>query len=293
LDEAALGRVFAAKGRPTTHPLIVHVPGEDEARELTASWNERASRLARAFWPGPLTLVLSRGRRVPRLASGGDDSIALRAPSHPVASALLAALGEPIAAPSANAYQSVSPTLAAHVLASLGGRVELILDGGPCEAGIESTVVDVRGESPVVLRPGAVSLLELRAVEASTSVRSEAAESGRSRASPGMDPRHYAPRVPLVLARGRAEALYLARQRGARGERVGLLFWGAAAGEELPTSLVAVVLPGDAPGYARELYATLHELDARVESILVEPVPDGEAWRAVRDRLLRASTPSE
>src|SRR5688572_1548509 len=162
-DEQALARVFAAKGRPASHPLIAHVSGIDQARELAADWDARAEVAARAFWPGPLTLVVPRSARVPAAATGGAATIAIRAPSHPVARALIAELGEPIAAPSANRYQTLSPTLASHVQKSLGERVDLILDGGPCSAGIESTVLDLSRGAPRVLRPGAVGLSELRA----------------------------------------------------------------------------------------------------------------------------------
>ena len=206
-DERALARIFEAKGRPVHHPLIVHVEDEDQARTLAATWPEHAARLARAFWPGPLTLVVDRADAVPASVAGGAASVALRAPAHAVARGLLAALGEPIAAPSANRYQGLSPTIVAHVIKELGERVDLVLDGGPCEAGIESTVVDVRSASPRVLRPGALGLAELRAVVPDLRLRGGSAGSGERRASPGMDERHYAPRARLVLAPNRAQAL--------------------------------------------------------------------------------------
>jgi L-threonylcarbamoyladenylate synthase len=284
LDEAAIARVFEATGRPRSHPLIAHVGNEEDARSLAAEWSARASRLAQAFWPGPLTLVVPRAAHVPATLAGGADSIAVRAPSHPIARALIAALGEPIAAPSANRYQSISPTRAEHVVKSLGDRVALVIDGGPCASGIESTVVDVRGAHALVLRPGALSIAALRAVEPGVEAASQSiARQDEVRASPGMDPRHYAPRAVLrLVSRDQAEA---AAARAAKGD-VGVIV------RNRPLSHLArvYVLPDDPVGFAAELYAALHALDdLGVETILVEDVPSDEAWAAVRDRLQRAA----
>jgi L-threonylcarbamoyladenylate synthase len=206
-----------------------------------------------------------------------------------VARALLEALREPIAAPSANRYQSISPTTAAHVAASLGDRVDLILDGGPCSAGIESTVVDVRGAHPVILRPGAIDLPTLAAVVPGVVEATEVPDESASRASPGMDRRHYAPRTPLVLAASRAGALDEAGARASKGERVGLLLV-LPPEKPLPSGVVGRSLGGDSRGYARALFATLHELDTQgLGVILVEPVPAEPSWRAIADRLRRAS----
>lgn len=292
-DERALARVFEAKGRPTSHPLIAHVLGEKDAAKLAASWPELASRMARAFWPGPLTLVVPRAAGVSAAASGGTDSIAVRAPVHPVARALIAALGEPVAAPSANRYQSLSPTTAAHVARSLGDRVDVVVDGGSCAAGIESTVLDVRGGVARVLRPGAIDLPALRAIEPTVAMAAEAPREDQSRASPGMDARHYAPRAVLSLAGGRGEALAEARARAAAGERVGLVLRRALRDEpteSLPGPVRAEALGDDPLAYAHALYATLHALDADgVDAIVVEPVPDDERWAAVADRLRRGA----
>lgn len=294
LDRAALARIFAAKGRPTTHPLIAHVLGEADARTLAAHWSPLASRLASAFWPGPLTLVVPRAPQVPLELTGGGDSVGVRAPSHPVARALLEALGEPIAAPSANRYQTLSPTTAAHVAASLGDLVDMILDGGPCSAGIESTVVDVRTATPVILRPGALDYPTLAAVvpgleEAATTTP---AASG-AHASPGLDRRHYAPTTPLVRVPGRPALLAEAARRIGAGQQVALLLT-APLEEALPTSesgrAHVVSLGSDAAGYAHRLFAALHELDrGGFDAILVEAVPGSAPWRAVADRLQRAS----
>jgi L-threonylcarbamoyladenylate synthase len=294
LDPVALARIFSAKGRPVNHPLIAHVLGEREARELAAAWSPLASRLASAFWPGPLTLVVPRAPHVPLELTGGGDSVGLRAPRHPIARALLEALGEPIAAPSANRYQTVSPTTAAHVVASLGDRVDLILDGGPCTEGIESTVVDVRGEVPVILRPGALDWVTLQTV--APTLLDSAVETAPARSeddphlSPGLDRRHYAPRTPLVVLSGPSELLAEASLRGERGQTVALLLVSPLA-DGIPAGGARVhVLGPDPVAYARGLFAKLHELDAAgVDVVLVEGVPRSPRWGAVRDRLRRAS----
>jgi L-threonylcarbamoyladenylate synthase len=282
LDEAAIARVFEAKGRPKSHPLIAHVAGESDARALAGEWSARASRLARAFWPGPLTLVVPRSSRVPGAIAGGGDSIALRAPSHPVARALIVALGEAIAAPSANRYQSISPTLAEHVVKSLGDRVALVIDGGPCESGIESTVVDVRGPRALVLRPGALSLAALREVEPGIEAASQSiALEDATRASPGMDPRHYAPDAELRLV-SREQA----RRAASEGD-AGVIVRDHPGSPNAPR---VRVLPDDPVAFAAQLYAALHALDdLGVDAILVEEVPPDESWTAVRDRLRRAA----
>jgi L-threonylcarbamoyladenylate synthase len=289
-DERALGRVFLAKGRPTSHPLIAHVLGESQAKGLAAVWPELASRMARAFWPGPLTLVVSRSGALGPAVSGGTDSIAVRSPVHPVARALIATLGEPIAAPSANRYQSLSPTTAAHVARSLGGNVDLLLDGGPCSEGIESTVIDVRAGHARVLRLGAIDLPALRLVDPGVTLVTKEPAASEARPSPGMDLRHYAPRAKLWVAPGRDEALAGARGRLAGGEWVGVVLRGDLRGDESVGRAVVHVLPDDPAEYAHRLYATLHALDAEgVDAIVVEAVPDDERWAAIADRLRRGS----
>ncbi len=291
LDESALARVYEAKGRPAHHPLIAHVENEGQARALARSWPETASRLAAAFWPGPLTLVVERAPHVPAAVAGGALSIALRVPAHPVARALLAALGEPVAAPSANRYQGLSPTTAAHVVRQLGERVDLVLDGGPCDAGIESTVVDAGTEPSRVLRPGAIGIEALRAIAPDIDARPRTSAAEERRASPGMDARHYAPRAPLRIAPTHHDAVSMARALFEReGRVVGLVVRDTPAGPGTP-GLVLRVLPRDAAGYARRLYAVLHDLDDQgVCAIVVHAVPDEPTWWAVADRLARAST---
>jgi L-threonylcarbamoyladenylate synthase len=290
LSPEAVARVFAAKGRPVHHPLIAHVLGETQARSLASSWPERASRLARAFWPGPLTLVVERERSVPAEVTGGADSIAVRAPSHPVARAVIAALGEPIAAPSANRYQDLSPTTAAHVVKELGDAVDLILDAGPCDAGIESTVVDVRGELPRVLRPGALSLVSLRRVISDVQTTAAALHGQTPRVSPGMEARHYAPRARLIVADTWLEAQRIAYGLAGAGGRVGLVTHEKPTTSVTHNRVLVRTLPADPTQYARKLYGTLHDLDdAGVDAIVVQGVPRDEAWWAVADRLRRGS----
>jgi len=281
LDEVAVRRIFAAKGRPANHPLIVHVQSSDGIESLCARWPPAAALLAQRFWPGPLTLVLPRTAAVPAAVSGGGPTVAVRAPRHPVAQALLVAVGAPLAAPSANRYQTLSPTTAAHVAASLGDEVELILDGGACAAGIESTVVDLSDLRPRLLRPGAVSLSSLRELLPDLIVAAPAPEPDAPHASPGLDPRHYAPHAELrVLPR----AQLLATLASAT-QRVGVLALGPIAAG----TATVEVLAADPDAYAHGLYAALHRLDSRCSLILAEAVPDGEAWLAVSDRLRRAS----
>jgi L-threonylcarbamoyladenylate synthase len=291
LDERALARLYEAKGRPTHHPLIAHAESEAQARALAQSWPEAATRLARAFWPGALTLVVQRAAHVPAAVAGGAASIAVRVPSHPVARALLAVIEEPLAAPSANRYQGLSPTTAAHVMKELGDRVDLVLDGGPCDAGIESTVVDVRGHPPRVLRPGAVGVEALIAVAPDLQTIHHDPAAGERRASPGMDARHYAPRALLLLAPTRDEAVSMARGLAEKGDRpVGLVVRRPSEGQASPR-LLEKVLPGEPSDYARLLFATLHDLDDEgVYAIVVQAVPDEPAWWAVADRLARGST---
>jgi L-threonylcarbamoyladenylate synthase len=291
LDERAVARVYDAKGRPRHHPLIAHVATPDQARALARSWPATAARLASALWPGPLTLVVDRATHVPAAVAGGASSIALRVPSHPIALALIAAAGGPVAAPSANRYQGLSPTTAAHVMKQLGDRVDLVLDGGPCDAGIESTVVDVRVDPPRVLRPGALGIAALLAIAPDLRERPADPDASEARASPGMDARHYAPRAPLRIAPTGEAAVSMARSLSEReGRPAGLVVRDPVAGD-LPPGLVLRVLPGEAIDYARLLYSALHDLDdAGVCAIVVQAVPDDAEWWAVADRLARGST---
>ncbi|RME89644.1 MAG: threonylcarbamoyl-AMP synthase, partial [Verrucomicrobia bacterium] len=201
-DPAAVRAVFAAKGRPAHNPLIVHVASLEMARACVAEWPETAARLAGRFWPGPLTLVLPRSSRVPDIVTAGGPTVAIRWPAHPVMQAVIRACGFPLAAPSANRSSRLSPTCAAHVLRSLGGRIRLILDAGPCPVGIESTVLDLTARPPRILRPGGVSreaIVACLGTDVLASPPPPAAQPGPQR-SPGLLSKHYAPETPVELA---------------------------------------------------------------------------------------------
>lgn len=289
LDRRAVARIFSAKGRPAYNPVIAHVASAEAARRLVRAWPDTAQRLAEAFWPGPLTLVLPKSAAVPEIVTAGSETVAVRVPAHPVALALLEAVGTPVAAPSANRSTSVSPTTAEHVAKGLGDRVDLILDGGPTGVGIESTVVDLSGPRPAILRPGPLGPADLEPVVGPLARPAERAEGEAPRRSPGLLDRHYAPsaRILLFPPEQRPELAEELRQAVARGLTVG----GMVLGEELPGQHM-LQMPGDPAGYARALYAALHQLDdLGCDLVAVELVPDSILWGGVRDRLTRAATP--
>jgi L-threonylcarbamoyladenylate synthase len=299
----ALERVYALKGRPRNHPLIVHLADAPAAHAWARDWPGAAERLAAHFWPGPLTLVLPRTALAPDAVTGGQDTVALRVPAHPVARSLLAAFGGAIAAPSANRYGHVSPTRAAHVREEFGDAVPIVLDGGDCEVGLESTIVACLGGRVMLLRPGAITLGALRAVagevQAPAAGGAEAGAAGTAATgalpvlprTPGSTPAHYAPRTPLALVEGArlgAEAL----ARAGSGQHVGVLALGAAPAG-LPATSHWLVAGQDAARFGHNLYARLRDLDRLgLSQLLVERVPAGEAWDAVRDRLARAAAGS-
>jgi L-threonylcarbamoyladenylate synthase len=279
----AVRRIFAAKGRPADHPVIVHLYDTGELGRWARSVPEGARRLAAAFWPGPLTLILPRAPNVADVVTGGQDSVGLRVPAHPVAQALLRAFGGGIAAPSANRFGRISPTTAQHVADDLGDAVAQILDGGACAVGIESTIVAFVGDVPVLLRPGGIDAHDLqRVLGRAPAVAGDAAP----RAS-GTLVSHYAPRTPADLVDAsalRAEMLQL----GARDESIAVLARTVAR----PSDFAGVWLraPADAAAFAHDLYANLRTLDAaNADVILIERVPDDDGWLAVRDRVERAT----
>ncbi len=283
-NPSAVARIFAVKGRPAGHPLIVHIGSIALLDRWAVAIPVLAWRLAERFWPGPLTLILKRSRRVPDVVTGGQDTVGLRVPDHPVAAALLEAFGGGIAAPSANRFGRVSPTTAAHVREELGEAVDCVLDGGPCQVGIESTILDLSGARPRLLRPGAVVPEALAEILGAMPARPAPGE--RMPRVPGALRTHYAPRTPLNLVHAEALAPEI-EQRLARGERVAVL---ARTTASVPQRCVWRVMPSDPQGYARELYAQLRALDALgVDRLLVEVPPDTTAWKAVRDRLARAA----
>lgn len=286
LDAQAVKRIFWAKGRPPENPVIVHVADEKQAARLVTVWPEQASRLATRFWPGPLTLVLPRSPCVPDQVTAGGHTVGIRAPAHAVALSLLRTAGIPIAAPSANRANRLSPTRAEHVLASLAGRVDLILDGGPTPGGLESTVLDLTRTPPRILRPGLISPQELRAVLGEVELPFDAPiVPGQPLPSPGRMPRHYAPAVPLRLSSRAAED---ARTTSEAGATVGLVVFGDPP--QLGPKIIVKALPLDAREASARLYAALFELEAAgVACIVCTPPPEGDEWLALRDRLRRAA----
>lgn len=284
-SDAAVARVFAIKGRPRAHPLIVHLATADAierdgwAREVPAA----ARALAAAAWPGPLTLILRRGPRVAAAVTGGGDSVGLRVPAHPLALALLRAFGGGIAAPSANRFGAVSPTTAAHVVADLGTDVDYVLDGGACDVGVESTIIDLSRDRPVLLRPGG---LARAAIEAIVGPLAEA-DAGAP-AAPGTLASHYAPRAEVVAV---ALAEVPAAVAAARGV-VAVLAPAAAFAAWPPLAARRHPLPDDPAGMARALYAALRELDAAGVDVVVAALPPTAGLgEAVADRLARAAGP--
>lgn len=289
LNATAVARIFEAKARPAWNPVIAHVSDVDQARALTTHWPEYATQLANAFWPGPLTLVLPKRDNVPDIVSAGLPAVAVRVPSHPVARALIAAAGFPIAAPSANRFTELSPTTAAHVAASMGSRVDLILNGGSSDVGIESTVVDLTGDVPVILRPGIIGRDAVAEVLGIPVALAAARADRTPRLSPGMMDRHYAPRADVWLFdAGEAHELVQSARLRPSGQSMAVLIldWSLL----LPPDATVVRMPNDPLAYARALYATLHELDASAHTVVaIERPPATDAWAGIRDRLNRAS----
>jgi len=264
LDDKAVARIFQVKGRPSSSPLIVHVTDEEMARSVTAEWPEIARSLAARFWPGPLTLVLPKAASIPDIVTAGLNTVGVRVPAHPIAHELIRRAGLPIAAPSANRFTEVSPTTADHVRAVLGDRVDTIIDGGPTQVGIESTVVSLVRAQPAILRPGMITAREL---EHATGVPWTSNPTGANLSeSPGLHPRHYAPRTAFyVLERGQT------RPKG-RG--------------------LILDMPHDPIAYAATLYARVRQADAEGwDWIAVNKPPDAPEWAGILDRLRRATTP--
>ncbi len=257
LDPAAVRRIFEAKGRPFSSPLIVHVDSIGMARELALQWPDAAEQLARRFWPGPLTIVLPKQPIIPDIVTAGLPSVGVRIPAHPVAIALLQAAKIPLAAPSANRFMQLSPTTAEHVRSGLGDKADMILDGGPCSIGIESTVISFAGPVPKILRPGMISQPDIEAVIGPV-------DTGIGAESPGQHPRHYSPRTLVVLGDS---------PRQGKGARLDFTNTPATPG-----------------AYAERLYSILHDLDGRgLDWIAIEMPPDTPDWAGVRDRLNRAA----
>ena len=282
----AVRKIFVAKGRPHDHPLIVHVADAVQLANWARDIPPQAGKLARKFWPGPLTLILRRVPKVSDLVTGGQDTVALRVPSHPVAQALLRAFGGGIAAPSANRFGRVSATTADHVRREFGATVDCVLDGGAADVGIESTIVDLSGPQPVLLRPGWITARQLQDA-LDMPLAAPGAESPRA---PGTLAKHYAPQTPLLMMEADL-LLELAASLTRQGKRVAVL--ARSAHQPLLPGLAWIVAPPEAKGYAHDLYANLRQLDeAGCDTILVEALPQDAVWLAITDRLMRAAAGS-
>ena len=282
----AIRKLFAAKGRPHGHPLIVHVADAVQLANWARDIPSAAHVLAKKFWPGPLTLVLQRSPNVPDAVTGGQDTVALRVPSHPVAQALLREFGGGVAAPSANRFGRVSATTAAHVREEFGDSVACVLDGGAADVGIESTIVDCSRATPTLLRPGWITPQQLEAALGAPL----AAPGANAPRAPGTLDKHYAPQTPLQLMEADL-VVELARSLTRQGRRVAVL--ARTTLRPLIEGLVWIAAPADAAGYAHDLYARLRELDhAGCDAILVEQPPEEPEWLAIRDRLNRAAAGS-
>jgi L-threonylcarbamoyladenylate synthase len=286
LDPRAVLTIFTAKGRPSHNPLIVHVADTAAARALTTHWPEVADQLSACFWPGPLTLVLPRAPIIPDEVTGGGATVAVRIPAHPVARRVLTEVGVPLAAPSANRSNRLSPTRADHVFRDLDGRIDLILDAGPTTGGIESTVLDLTTHPPRLLRPGLITRAVLESVVGPVdSPPSPPDATDQPLPSPGMMTRHYAPRTSLECTTDVGRVTELLRQ----GRRVGWVTYQRDLIAEMP-DLITVEMPNDPVEYAARLYDVLHQLDAlHRDRIVVQWPPEGDDWLGVRDRLRRAA----
>ena len=284
LDANAVERIFVAKGRPSANPLIVHVSDREIAKSLTSGWLQIADQLTQHYWPGPLTLVLPKSPVVPDIVTAGGATIAIRMPSHPIALGLIRESGVPLAAPSANRSSQLSPTRAEHVLAGLNGRIDMILDGGPTQRGIESTVVDLTTDPPTLLRPGPITPAMLEAIVGPLQISSKQTSEGALR-SPGLIAKHYSPRTPVEICPTIGALRASAERYHREGKRIGILAIGSGNGD-------AITMPADANDYAARLYDALHSLDrSNLDRILIELPPDTPEWLAVRDRLLRSAEP--
>ena len=290
LDARAVAKLFETKGRPAHNPIIVHVASAAMARSCATEWPVMADNLARAFWPGPLTLVVRRSPDIPDAVTGGGPTVGLRCPAHPLARAVIRACAFPLAAPSANLSGRVSPTNAEHVFKDLGDKIRLIVDGGQAQIGIESTVLDLTGAIPRILRPGMIHDESLLAVTGKLAGAESVTQSGSPLRSPGLLPRHYAPRARLMVLQWRDDRDLLSQvsRPGSSGADVHVIaHTSIPSGEKLGR---VSIIPHDAEAFARAIYAELHRCDEEgARLIVVEAPPETAEWSAINDRLRRAA----
>ena len=289
LDEAAVTKIFRIKGRPAQNPVIVHVSGLEMAKRCVSDWPDNADRLAKAFWPGPLTLVLPRAKEIPDMVTAGGATVGVRWPSHPLIQAVIRTCGFPLAAPSANLSTQVSPTNVEHVRKQLGGKISMIVDGGQSQVGIESTVVDLTVSPPEILRPGMIPAESLAAVIGNIKHQTSNSER-RTLRSPGLLKKHYSPKAKLMVLNWQNDADL--------NSRLSTLHLPPAAGHVIAHTRIpsgenfagVSVIPHDAEAFARAIYAELYRCDeAGAEWIVVEAPPAAPEWRGIADRLKRAA----
>ncbi len=279
----AVGKIFSAKGRPADHPVIVHLADPEQITDWAAEFPDTARKLAAAFWPGPLTIIFNKQANVPRAVTGGQNTVALRVPANPTALALLRAFGGGVAAPSANRFGRISPTQAFHVAEELGDKVSCILDGGPCSVGVESTIIDLTDDAPVLLRPGRITRAQLKAV-LGAEVR---LSSNTQIRAPGMMAVHYAPHTIALLCNPET-LIGMIDEQCAQGKQVGVLAHSDIC-RMIPCRHL-ILLPDRAESYEAALYSSLRELDnLQLDMLLIEQPPASEEWAAVNDRLSKAT----
>lgn len=294
LSPLAVAKIFAVKDRPRTNPLIVHIADWNQVEACVQQWNQTMDQVARAFWPGPLTIVVPKGDRVPTEVTAGGATVALRWPSHPFMKALVKSCGFPLAAPSANRSNALSPTQARHVMAQLEGRIGLVVDGGQAAVGIESTVVDLVSQPAAILRPGMIHLSALRAACPELAWTNGSRTSGQEEIhrSPGQLKRHYSPQTPLRVVAWSDQAMFeqIVKESGVPASEITVIAY-----ESVPDGngfRRVSLIPHDAEAYARALFSELHLSDqAGGQLILVEEPPRGPEWDGIRDRLRRAAYP--
>lgn len=283
LNPSAIARIYAAKGRPSTNPLIVHVTSVDAAKKLCSIWPDIAEKLAKEFWPGPLTLIVPKSDIVPDAVTAGLSSVAIRIPSHAVMRAVIDASQVPLAAPSANKFQGLSPTDANHVYESLGDSIDMILDAGSTEHGLESTVIDCTGTSPCIMRPGPITIDDISRITGPILMKHDTVDDTHARSSPGQSRKHYVPKAHLILAP--SHVLMTATKNA--DATVAVLYITQKPNNE---KIESIQMPADPRAYGAILYAELHKLDyAGMKTVFIEQPPDTSLWAAVNDRLRRAS----
>ena len=290
LDENAVAKIFQIKGRPTNNPIIVHVAGIEMAKSCAKKFPPVAEKLAKAFWPGPLTLVLPRAEKIPKIVTAGGETVGIRWPSHPFIQAVIRECGFPLAAPSANLSSQISPTNAEHVRAQLGGKIPLIVDGGQSQVGIESTVLDLSASPPQVLRPGMIHAGTLAAVAGKVQGSEFRVPGSEKLRSPGLLKRHYSPKAELLVLNWRDEADLKSQIANRRPQ---IQNCHVIAHAKIPAGhhfADVSVMPHDAEAFARALYAELHRCDeAGAELIVIEAPPEAPEWSGIADRLRRAA----